>query len=176
MLAAFPPPLPLEELRRRVQEAEKLLRVAKQLARDELRDPKSSERAKERIAALCHEVSALFPGVAAPTPGAAENDEDASDPELEDAEEPEEYEVDYEKLRSAIENPLLMGGLPESDRAQFKALALQLLDAHDRQELFGRVTAAFQELEQTTRAGEEEVRRLLALTLTFEGLRARSQA
>ncbi len=193
------PKMPLDELRRRVEEAEKLLRVARQLAQDELRDPERSERAKDRIASLCSEVNALFPGMAATASpaesdaagegdpaeeaaedAAAEHDDEGGDGEAdggeaEEAQEREEWDIDYEKLRGAIQNPVLMAGFPEAERAQFKAMAEQLLDAHDRHALYARVTEAFEELERTTRAGADEVRRQLALVMTFEELRAKTR-
>lgn len=166
--------LTLDELRRRVEEAEKLLRVARQLAADELRDPEQSTRAKDRIASLCKEVNSLFP---APPPDAelsveAALDDVAGEPdtELDEDDDEEEWEVDYGKLRSAIHNPVLMDHIPEAERAKFKEMAEQLLEAHERQELYARVTAGFEELERTTREGAEEVGRQLAMALTFEEL------
>ena len=171
--------LSIDELRSRVEEAEKLLRVARQLAQDELRSPETSVRAKDRIASICTEVNALFPGigqqalvevpdeppVAAPDT-AVDEDEDEDD---------EQWDIDYAKLRSAIQNPELMGRFPEEERAQFKVMAEQLIEAHDRSELYARVTAGFEQLEQTTREGAEEVRKQLALVLTFEELKARTR-
>src|SRR5580693_9342354 len=69
----------IDELRGRVEEAEKLLRVARQLAQDELCDPEHSEHAKNRIASLCSEVSELFPGMG--QLGAQVASEDAPAPE-----------------------------------------------------------------------------------------------
>src|SRR5215472_14251044 len=60
--------LPLDELRRRAREAEGLLRVACQLARDDLGDPATSERARERIASIAHEVQTLLFGDDEPAP------------------------------------------------------------------------------------------------------------
>jgi hypothetical protein len=200
--------MPLDELRARVVEAEKLLRVARRLAQDELRNPAKSEHAKNRIASLCAEVSSLFPGLGvvdrcnedfdiddededaddAGSEGVelsedadevhgdddvADEDEDDSDAEDEDE---DEWTIDYEKLRVAIQDPTLMGHFPEGERAQFKAMAEELLDAHDRQELYARVSAGFAELEETTRAGAEEIGRHLALVLTLEELRAKNRA
>ncbi|HEX8793509.1 MAG TPA: hypothetical protein VF765_21350 [Polyangiaceae bacterium] len=172
--------LTLDELRSRVEEAEKLLRVARQLAADELRDPEHSTRAKDRIASLCKEVNSLFP---APPPdpeleAEAALDDVAGDPDTdvdeddaaEDEDDDEEWEVDYAKLRSAIHNPVLMDHIPEAERAKFKEMAEQLLEAHERQELYARVTAGFEELERTTREGADEVGRHLAMALTFEEL------
>jgi hypothetical protein len=207
----------IEELRARVEEAEKILRVARRLAQDELRDPASSERAKDRIASLCSEVNALFPGLGQPriavpdtVPGAAEaeaeaeaeeteeveagdesegegeagaDEEDADEGEDadadadadEDTDDEQEWDVDYDKLRAALQNPDLMGRFPEGQRAEFKAMAEQLLDAHDRQELFARVTEGFAQLEETTRAGAEKVRAQLELVLTLEELRSKKR-
>ncbi len=165
--------LTLDELRRRVEEAEKLLRVARQLAADELRDPGQSTRAKDRIASLCKEVNSLFP---APPPDSepsveAALDDVAAEPDTDvDEDDDGEWEVDCAKLRSAIHNPLLMDHIPEAERAKFKEMAEQLLEAHERQELYARVTAGFEELERTTREGAEEVGRQLAVALTFEEL------
>jgi hypothetical protein len=188
----------IEELRARVEEAEKILRVARQLAQDELRDPESSERAKDRIASLCSDVNALFPGMGEPpveTPdvaaGADEGDELGLEEEAEETvevdgegeggeeddegDDPEEWDVDYEKLRAALGNPELMGRFPEGQRAEFKAMAEKLLDAHDREQLFARVTEGFALLEETTRAGAEKVRAQLAFALTLEELRSRKR-
>jgi hypothetical protein len=193
----------IEELRARVEEAEKILRVARRLAQDELRDPASSERAKDRIASLCSEVNALFPGLGEPriavpdtVPGAAQaeaeteeteeveagaDEEDADEGEDadadadEDTDDEQEWDVDYDKLRAALQNPDLMGRFPEGQRAEFKAMAEQLLDAHDRQELFARVTEGFAQLEETTRAGAEKVRAQLELVLTLEELRSKKR-
>lgn len=187
----------IDELRGRVEEAEKLLRVARQLAQDELRDPQKSERAKDRIASLCSEVNALFPGLGTEPPpetaepaaaeADAEDDADDEDDTLEGAaddadgsdgddadEEDEEWTIDYEKLRRAIRDPGLMGRFPEAERAQFRTMAEKLLDAHDRQELYARVSAGFAELEETTRAGAEEAGRQLGFILTLENLRTKN--
>jgi len=190
----------IEELRARVVEAEKILRVARQLAQDELRDPESSERAKDRIASLCSDVNALFPGLGVPpveTPDLAVAADDGDDGDEGEAEEtvevdgegegegalevegsdddPDEWDVDYEKLRSALGNPELMGRFPEGQRAEFRAMAEKLLDAHDREELFARVTEGFAQLEETTRAGAEKVRAQLAFALTLEELRSKKR-
>jgi ribosomal protein L29 len=176
--------LSIDELRDRVQEAEKLLRVARQLAQDELRSPETSGRAKDRIAAICSEVNALFPGVGQQAPeeppqevaeeGGTLDSDDSSEAEP-DAEDGEEWDIDYAKLRLAIQNPELMNRFPEAERATFKAMAEQLIEAHDRAELYARVTAGFEQLEQTTRDGAEEVRKQLAVALTFEELKARTR-
>ena len=183
----------LEELRSRVEEAEKILRVARRLAQDELRDPASSERAKHRIASLCNDVSALFPGLGEPLaqmPDAApagaeagkdstadlEADEAADDDAEEDEEgEEDEWDVDYDKLRAALGNPELMGRFPEGERAEFKAMAEQLLEAHDRHLLLARITEGFAQLEETTREGAEKVRRQLEFALTLEELRSKTR-
>jgi hypothetical protein len=162
----------IEELRSRVEEAEKILRVARQLAQDELRDPESSERAKDRIASLCSDVNALFPGLGEPAastpdvtaePAAADDAQDADEAEDagegdaldEDESEAGEWDVDYDKLRAALRNPELMGRFPEG--------------------LFARVTEGFAQLEETTRAGAEKVRAQLAFALTLEELRSRKR-
>ncbi len=186
----------IEEARARVEEAEKILRVARQLAQDELRDPASSERAKDRITSLCSDVNALFPGLGQPpveTPdlaagddasesesdaeaeAEAEGQDDGETDETDETDEADEWDVDYEKLRSALSNPELMGRFPEGQRAEFKAMAEKLLDAHDREELFARVTEGFAQLEETTRAGAEKVRSQLAFALTLEELRSRKR-
>jgi hypothetical protein len=186
--------MPIEELRSRVEEAEKILRVARRLAQDDLRKPESSERAKDRIASLCSDVSALFPGLGQPGAATAaveaavadeveaadeeevegeEGDEATGGDEGDEAEEEGEWDVDYEKLRASLCNPELMGRFPEAERAQFAAMAQQLLDAHDRHELYARVSEGFAQLEETTRSGAEQVRRQLELALTLEELRAK---
>lgn len=165
--------LTLDELRQRVLEAEKLLRVARQLAADELRDPQRSTRAKDRIASLCKEVNALFP----PPPADPELAMEATlaaaeepDTDVDEEDDDDGWDVDYAKLRSAIDDPALMEKIPEAERATFRQMAEQLLEAHERQELYARVTAGFEELERTTREGAEEVGRQLAMALTFEEL------
>lgn len=57
----------LEEMRRRVREAEVLLRVAAQHARDAHDDPSNNEHANARIQSICREVEELFPGMHEPT-------------------------------------------------------------------------------------------------------------
>jgi len=183
----LPHDLTLDQLRERVQEAEKLLRVARQLATDELRDPRQSTRAKDRIASLCKEVNSLFPPPAEPLPpldttldapdeepdNDVDEDDDAdvaAEADAEDEDDDDGWDVDYSKLRRAIHDPSLMDKIPEEERARFKEMAEQLLEAHERQELYARVTAGFEELERTTRAGAEEVGRQLAMALTFEEL------
>ncbi len=174
------------ELRSRVEEAERILRLARQLAQNELRDPASCERAKDRIAALCADVNALFPGlgdVTAETPRAAEEPQrDEAGEQEQDAEEEEEgeeeggeddedeWDVDYEKLRASLGNPVLMSQFPDGG-AQFKELAEKLLEAHDRHALYARISDGFAELEAVTRQGAEQVRQQLAVALTLEELK-----
>ena len=180
----------IEELRSRVEEAENILRVARQLAQDELRySPRAPSGRRNRIASRCSDVNALFPGlgepavdtpdVAAEPEGADEDTEDddpgEGDDRAEASDEVDEWDVDYEKLRAALGNPELMGRFPEGQRAEFKAMAEKLLDAHDREELFARVTEGSAQLEETTRAGAEKVRAQLAFALTLEELRSRKR-
>jgi hypothetical protein len=61
-------PVPIEDLRRRVREAESLLGVARGLARDELHNPESCERARDRIVSILREIDGLFPGLNDPPP------------------------------------------------------------------------------------------------------------
>jgi hypothetical protein len=61
-------PVPIEDLRRRVREAESLLGVARGLAKDELHDPESCERARDRIVSILREIDGLFPGLNDPPP------------------------------------------------------------------------------------------------------------
>jgi hypothetical protein len=61
-------PVSIEDLRRRVREAEGLLGVARGLARDELHDPGSCERARDRIMSILREIDGLLPGLNDPTP------------------------------------------------------------------------------------------------------------
>jgi hypothetical protein len=60
------PSMSLDEMRRRVREAETLLRVAAQHARDAHDDPANNEHANARIQSICHEVEELFPGMHEP--------------------------------------------------------------------------------------------------------------
>jgi ribonuclease E len=60
------PSLTLDELRRRVREAEASLRVAQQYARDARENPAEAEHASARIQAICREVQELFPGLTEP--------------------------------------------------------------------------------------------------------------
>jgi hypothetical protein len=59
-------PVPIDVLRRRVREAEALLGVARGLARDELHDPGTCERARDRIVGILREIDSLFPGLKDP--------------------------------------------------------------------------------------------------------------
>jgi len=68
----FLPSLTIEEFRRRVKEAEALLRVARQHARDAHGDPAKAEHASARIQSICREVDGLFPGLGEATPPAEE--------------------------------------------------------------------------------------------------------
>ncbi|MGD0523690.1 MAG: hypothetical protein ABSE49_01030 [Polyangiaceae bacterium] len=61
------PSLTLEELRARVKEADALLRVARQHARDAHDDPEKAVHASARIQSICSEVDALFPGLSEPS-------------------------------------------------------------------------------------------------------------
>jgi hypothetical protein len=60
------PSLPIDELRRRVREAESLLRVAKSHAREGHDNPDAAEYAGRRITSLLGEVDGLFPGLHEP--------------------------------------------------------------------------------------------------------------
>jgi len=186
----------IEELRSRVEEAERILRVARQLAQDELRDPQSCEHAKNRIASLCNDVNALFPGMIQPAADVVEaphDGEDVDEPEElqagdegqdgdadaasesddeADGDSEEDWDVDYEKLRASLQNPVLMGQFPDGG-AQFKVLAEKLLDSHDRHELYCRITDGFQQLEQITRQGADQMRHQLAVALTLEELKTK---
>jgi hypothetical protein len=186
----------IEELRSRVEEAERILRVARQLAQDELRDPQSCEHAKNRIASLCDDVNALFPGMIQQGADAADvpdEGEDGDEPdELEagdegqdgdpdtasesddeaDGDSEEDWDVDYEKLRASLQNPVLMGQFPDGG-AQFKQLAEKLLDSHDRHALYCRITEGFQQLEEITRQGADQLRHQLAVALTLEELKTK---
>jgi hypothetical protein len=173
----------IPELRSRVEEAERILRLARQLAQNELREPASSERAKDRIAALCQDVNALFPGLGdagldAVIPSEARDLtatvgsfglRPQNDSEGEDDDE-EEWDVDYEKLRASLGNHALMSQFPDGG-AQFKELGEKLLEAHDRHALYARISDGFAELEAVTRHGAEQVRQQLAVALTLEELK-----
>jgi hypothetical protein len=168
----------IEELRSRVEEAERILRVAHQLARHELRNPLSCERAKDRIASLCDDAHALFPGLGETEPDAAlaqtGTPDSANTPgSTSPADSLDEPDVDYEKLRASLENPALMSQFPDGG-AQFRLLAEQLLDSYDRHELYARLTQGFEQLDIITREGADAVRKQLAVALTLEGLRAKT--
>lgn len=165
----------IPELRSRVVEAERILRLARQLAQSELRDPASCERAKDRIAALCQDVNALFPGLEDVTAGVAQAEgeppqDEPEEGEDEDEDEDDEWDVDYEKLRASLGNPVLMTQFPDGG-AQFRELAEKLLDAHDRHALYARISDGFAELEAVTRQGAEQVRQQLAVALTLQELK-----
>ena len=192
------PSMSTEEIRRRVREAEALLRVAAQHARDAHADPAQSEHASARIQSICREVEALFPGMhepASPDPevqealahlkveeapdaadeatevdeeGAAEGHEEGADDEA--AEEEQEWDVDYAKLGAAIENEQLMSRFPEPQRSAFKRAAKYLVESHERQVLFSRVIVAFDTLSQLTAQNVEDTRRKLAMAMTLEEL------
>jgi hypothetical protein len=181
--------MPLSELRARVEEAEKLLRVAKQLARDELSDPQQSTRARDRIGSIVNEVQGMFPGLGEPDVEAAameEVGEDEADSEADADSDPdpdsdsesdsdEEWELDCEKLRAALDNEVLMAQIPESERPRFRAMAERLLEVHERGELYTRILAGFEELAEVTRVGAEAVQRQLAAMLTFGGPKGLSE-
>jgi len=164
--------LSIPELRSRVEEAERILRLARQLAQSELRDPASCERAKDRIAALCQDVNALFPGLGDVTAevAQAEGEPQHDEPGQEKDEGEDDWDVDYEKLRASLGNPVLMSQFPDGG-AQFKELAEKLLEAHDRHALYARISDGFAELEAVTRQGAEQVRQQLAVALTLEELK-----
>jgi hypothetical protein len=198
------PSMSTEEIRRRVREAEALLRVAAQHARDAHADPSQSERTSARIQSICREVEALFPGMHEPAspgpeiqealahlkveeaPAAAdeaneENETPAADGDDEDeddaaAEEEPEWDVDYAKLGAAIENEQLMSRFPEPQRSAFKRAAKYLVESHERQVLFSRVIVAFDALSQLTAQNVEETRRKLAMAMTLEELASKQKA
>jgi hypothetical protein len=176
--------LTLPELRRRVEEAERMLRVACQLARDELGDPEHAGRARERICAITREVQSLFVGLNAPeppldpvemTPPSLRDDPRApAIAEQGEEDDDEELEIDYEKLSAALENDALMGQLPEQDRAWFKSMAGRLVEANERRMLGERVLHAYDELTSIMDEGLEETKRLLTMALTFDELRKKT--
>jgi len=195
-------PVPIEDLRRRVREAEALLGVARGLARDELNDPGSCERARDRIISILREIDTLFPGLNDPPPaidpreliapsmrdraeaeGVEEEDEEAEGEDEEDEAEGEEaeaaeeveWELDHKKLAAAIENEQLMSKIPEVDREWFKGMAKRTIEAQERVELCERVRLAFDELSAAMRAGLDETSRQLSVALTFEQLKAKQQ-
>ena len=196
------PSLTVDQLRERVREAEALLRVARQHARDAHDDPERAEHASARIQSICREVEALFPGLHEPsrpdpalegaiaalraqTPASADagavkeevtgeaEDADAegdADAEADDDDDDEEWDIDYAKLAAAIENETLMSAFPEPGRAAFKRAAQYLIEAHERQELFGRVIAGFEGVSELAQQNVEDMGRKLAMALTLEGL------
>jgi hypothetical protein len=173
--------MPLGELRARVEEAEKLLMVAKQLARDELSDPHHSTRARDRIGSIVSEVQSMFPGLGEPESMEVTLEEVAEvEGELDDSgadlgpdsagdDEDEEWEIDCDKLRAALSDEALMAQVPESERPRFRAMAERLLEVHERGELYARILTGFEELAEVTRVGAEAVQRQLAAMLTFGG-------
>jgi hypothetical protein len=179
--------MPLSELRIRVEEAEKLLGVAKQLARDELSDPQHSTRARDRIGSIVNEVQGMFPGLGEPesmemTLEEVAGDLDDSGPLPADADadsdsdaDEEEWEIDCEKLRAALDDEALMAQVPESERSRFRAMAERLLEVHERGELYARILTGFEELAEVTRVGAEAVQRQLAAMLTFGGTASLSE-
>jgi len=193
------PSLTLEELRDHVREAEALLRVARQHARDAHDDPEKAAHASARIQSICREVAALFPGLHEPArpdpaleetiatlrvetralPGAEEEEETEEGAEEEEGEEEEaqgdeeeeqEWDIDYAKLASAIENETLMSAFPEPGRSAFKRAAQYLVESHERQELFGRVIAGFEEVSVLAQQNVDDMGRKLAMALTLEDL------
>lgn len=181
----------LDELQRRVDEAERLLRTARQLAEHDLADPQQCERAGRRISSLIAEAQGLFPGFGGQddeeTDEAAaseldepenevEDEDDGSGEAEEDPEDDEEWDVDVDKLAAAIQNETLMAQIPEAHRSEFKAMAERVIDAYRRQALYERVAAAFEELDETTRHGAEHARQLLATMLTWQELAAKYKA
>jgi hypothetical protein len=203
------PSLSLDELRRRVREAEASLRVAQQYAREARENPEEAEHASARIQAICQEVQELFPGLSEPVvpdPRAQElsaalgaaihggeesngdgngddgngeesNGEESNGEESEDSKDnDEEWDIDYDKLAAAIENPELMARFPEPDRATFRNAALYLIEAHERQELFAHVIRALEQVSVLAQENMEETRRKLALTLTIEAYAAKNKA
>jgi len=171
--------------------------VARQHARDAHDDPEKAAHASARIQSICREVEALFPGLhepARPDPALeetiatlrvetralpdAEEEEDAEEgaegeegeEEQGDEEEEEEWDIDYAKLASAIENETLMSAFPEPGRSAFKRAAQYLVESHERQELFGRVIAGFEEVSVLAQQNVDDMGRKLAMALTLEDL------
>jgi hypothetical protein len=193
------PSLSTDEIRRRVREAETLLRVATQHARDAREDPSKSQHASARIQTICREVEELFPGmhepagpdadiqaamaqlqIAAPPGEDASVDAGAGDgaDAGEDAGEAgpaEQWDVDYVKLGAAIENEELMSQFPEPARSAFKRAARYLVDSHERQELFSRVVDAFERLSELTAQNVEETHRKVSMAMTLEELAQRNK-
>jgi hypothetical protein len=200
-----PSPVSIEDLRRRVREAEGLLGVARGLARDELHDPGSCERARDRIMSILREVDGLLPGLNDPPPSVdpeelvapsmrnrppavappaadeaapvegQELDAEDEEEEKEEEEEEVEWELDHRKLATAIESDELMSKIPEVDREWFKRLCLRTIESQERALLCERVRKAFDELAQAMRRGLDEASRQLSVALTLEQLKAKQQ-
>jgi hypothetical protein len=190
-------PVPIDDLRRRVREAEALLGVARGLARDDLHNPGTCERARDRIMSILREIDSLFPGLNDPPPSidpseliapsqrnraAAEVAPEAvpagahgEGGEEEETEEEEEWELDHKKLAAAIESIELMAKIPEVDREWFKRMARRSIEAQERVELCERVRHAFDDLAQAMRQGLDETSRQLSVALTFEQLKSKQQ-
>jgi len=194
------PLLTVDQLRERVREAEALLRVARQHARDAHDDPANAAHASARIESICREVEALFPGLNEPsrpdpelegtmaalraeTPestaadeedanaeGDVDADEAGDEADDEDDEDADELDIDYAKLAAAIENEALMAAFPEPGRTAFKRAARYLVEANERHVLFGRVIAGFESVSELAHQGVEDLRRKLALAMTLEDL------
>jgi hypothetical protein len=88
-------PVSIEDLRRRVREAESLLGVARGLARDELHNPESCERARDRIVSILREIDGLFPGLNDPPPSM--DPKDLVAPSMRDRPQAEEGEEEEEQ-------------------------------------------------------------------------------
>jgi hypothetical protein len=186
-------PVTIEDLRGRVREAESLLGIARGLAREELHDPQTCERARDRIVSILREIDALFPGLHDPPPvldpselvAPSMRSVSSSEVALENAEsedragegehEEDEWDLDYAKLSAALDNQELMGKIPEVDREWFRRMALRSIEAQERASLCDRVRIAFEELAQAMKAGLDETSRQLSVALTFEQLKARQQ-
>jgi hypothetical protein len=194
--------VPLDDLRRRVREAESLLGVARGLAKGELNDPATCERARDRIVSILREIDSLFPGLndgppsldpselVAPsmrgrpgTPADAggakeeepEGEEERSVANTDGEREEEEWELDPKKLAAAIENDQLMSKIPEVDRDWFRRMARRTIEAQERFELCDRVRRGFDDLAQEMREGLDETSRQLALALTLEQLKSKQR-
>ncbi|HEY8091681.1 MAG TPA: hypothetical protein VIF09_27640 [Polyangiaceae bacterium] len=170
------PSLTLDDLRHRVREAEALLRVAAQHAREAREDPSKSPHASARIQAICREVEDMFPGMQEPAGPDAEvlaamEQLQGGEPSSEGG----EWDVDYAKLGAAIENDELMSSFPEPGRSAFKRAARFLVDSHERQELLSRVVQGFEELSALTTRSVEETQRKLAMAMTLDALAARKK-
>lgn len=211
--------IPLADLRERVREAESLLRIARQHARDAKEDATRTEYTSRRIAAVLQEVDALFPGLGEPQPedpnvarmmaqllasadtavetdddddgesaaaaaaneqdvacGSARDDGDEVDLDADPDPDPEEWEIDYAQLGRAIENEALMAKLGEPEREAFKGLAQHLIETNERAALLERVSVAIGSVSKMTEAHADELRRQVALALTFEELANKASA